>query len=190
MGRRNEILKRATEVFERQGVTQTSLEDIARAVGIKREAIYYYFKGRHDILLEILLPQSQALLSGLHDIQQSEASARDKLHSAVEHHLLSYNPRYLEMSIALREDHFFGRDGRLGEIQLIWRDYGKLWTRLIEDGQRSGEFRGDLNAKLVSYGVLGMCNWLSRWFSPDGPLTIEQIIDTYFKLTVEGLAAR
>jgi len=39
MGRRSEILQRATEVFERKGVTHTSLEDIAREVGIKREDI-------------------------------------------------------------------------------------------------------------------------------------------------------
>ncbi len=37
MSRRIQILRRATEVFERQGVNRTSIEDIANAVGIKRE---------------------------------------------------------------------------------------------------------------------------------------------------------
>ena len=40
MSRRMEILRRATEVFERRGVNRTSIEDIAKAVGIKREAVY------------------------------------------------------------------------------------------------------------------------------------------------------
>jgi len=187
MSRRSEILQRATEVFERQGVTNTSLEDIAKAVGIKREAIYYYFKGRQDILLEIIQPQSQSLLMGLREIRTSDLNAADKLHSAIKNHLLGYNPSYLEMSIALREDHFFEDDAYLGDLRETWNEYGLLWQQLIEDGQASGEFRTDLQAKLVSFAVLGMCNWLSRWFNPEGELTIDDIIDTYFKLTFDGL---
>jgi TetR/AcrR family transcriptional regulator, cholesterol catabolism regulator len=187
MSRRTEILKRTTEVFERQGVTNTSLEDIAKAVGIKREAIYYYFKGRHDILLEIIQPQSMALLAGLRDIRESDLSAGEKLREAIKNHLLSYNPSYLEMSVALRDDHFFGDDGTLGELRETWNEYGTLWHKLIEEGQATGEFRADLQPKLVSFAVLGMCNWLTRWFDPEGELTLDDIIETYFKLTFEGL---
>ena len=187
MSRRSEILQRATEVFERQGVTNTSLEDIAKAVGIKREAIYYYFKGRQDILLEIIQPQSLSLLTGLREIRASDLSASEKLREAIKNHLLGYNPSYLEMSVALREDHFFEDDDYLGDLRETWNEYGLLWQKLIEDGQENGEFRTDLQAKLISFAVLGMCNWLSRWFDPKGELTIEEIIDTYFKLTFEGL---
>ena len=41
MSRKREILRRAAEIFERKGVSDTSIEDIAKAVGIKREGIYY-----------------------------------------------------------------------------------------------------------------------------------------------------
>ncbi len=187
MGRRTEILKRATEVFERQGVTKTSLEDIAKAVGIKREAIYYYFKGRHDILLEIMQPQSVTMLENLRTIRVSGVSVSEKLRAAINNHLLCYDPNYLEMSVALREDHFFSEDDNYKSLRDCWHEYGVLWQKLIEDGQASGEFRDDLSPKLVSFAILGMCNWLSRWFDPKGTITIDEIIDTYFKLTFEGL---
>ncbi len=188
MGRRNEILQRATEVFERKGVTQTSIEDIAQAVGIKREAIYYYFKGRHDILLEIILPSSKELLAGIEAIIASDRPGAEKLKDAVRNHLLAYDPRYLEMSVALREDLFFSDgDGKLRELQDIWHRYGDLWADLVKDGQASGAFRSDLDAKLVSYAILGMCNWLSRWFDPKKDVALDEIIDTYFKLTFEGI---
>ena len=191
MGRRNEILQRAAEVFERKGVTKTSIEDIAQAVGIKREAIYYYFRGRHDILLEIILPSSKELLAGIEDILKSDVPGKDKLNSAVRNHLLAYDPGYLEMSVALREDLFFSDgDGKLGELQDIWHRYGALWAELVEDGQASGAFRNDLDAKLVTYAILGMCNWLSRWFDPEKGHSLDDIIDTYFKLTFEGIQSR
>src|SRR5512139_3351992 len=58
--RREDILRKATELFDRQGYANTSLDDIARAVGIAREGIYYYFKNRAEILLHIIEPRSLA----------------------------------------------------------------------------------------------------------------------------------
>ncbi len=190
MGRRSEILQRATEVFERKGVTQTSLEDIAREVGIKREAIYYYFKGRHDILLEIIVPSSRELLTGIEDILKSNVPGNEKLMNAIRSHVNAYNPRYLEMSVALREDHLFSDDKKFEELRDIWQRYGDMWCKLVEDGQATGAFRADLDAKLVSYAILGMCNWLSRWFDPEKHQSLEEITDTYFKLTFEGMQPR
>ncbi len=190
MGRRSEILRRATEVFERQGVKQTSIEDIAKAVGIKREAIYYYFKGRREILAEIILPQSHSLLISLRNIINSNRPFADKLHDAIQSHLQSFNPSYLEMTVALREDHFFGNDRKFDELRRVWNDYGKMWTNLIAEGQERGEFRSEPDPKLIAYAILGMCNWLSRWFDPAKKISIEEIIETYFSFALEGLVKR
>ena len=72
----------------------------------------------------------------------------------------------------------------------VWKTYEKLWTKLIADGQASGEFEIFGDPKMVSFGILGMCNWLSRWYKPDGTTSIEQLIETYFKLVSEGLLPR
>ncbi len=189
MSRRAEIVRRATEVFERQGVSRTSFEDIAQAVGIKREAIYYYFKSRADLLLEVILPQSAALLKNLRLIQRTSLSSREKLHEAIRNHLDSFNPNYLEMSVALREDHFFGGDDRLTELRLTWQNYDRAWSELIAEGQAAGEFKADLDAKMVAYGVLGMCNWVARWYDPGKDVTISQLIDTYFTMIATGIGS-
>ncbi len=189
MGRRSEILRRATEVFERQGVTQTSVEDIAKAVGIKREAIYYYFKGRQEILAEIILPQSHSLLVNLRNIVHSNRPFADKLHDAIRGHLQSFNPGYLEMTVALREDHFLGADKKFGELRRVWNDYSNLWAELVEQGQKAGEFRAGPKPKLVAFAILGMCNWLSRWFDPSKDISIDEIVETYFGFALHGLAA-
>ena len=52
--RREEILQAAQDLFLRKGYSNTSLDDIARAVGIKREGLYYYFPNRAQILIEII----------------------------------------------------------------------------------------------------------------------------------------
>jgi len=187
MSRRLEILRRATEVFERRGVNRTSIEDIANAVGIKREAIYYYFQGRGEILVNIILPQSQSLLHALEVIVNSNMAGADKLRAAIRNHLDKFNPNYLEMTVALREDHFFSEDPRLVELKAVWRKYGLLWTRLIADSQQRNEFRAGLDPKMVAYGVLGMCNWMSRWYDPSKSVSLDEIIDIFYGMVSHGI---
>lgn len=188
MSRRMEILRRATEVFERQGVNRTSIEDIAKAVGIKREAVYYYFKSRTEILLRIILPQSARLCFGLRTIMESSLSSRDKLHAAVRNHLDSFHPNYLEMAVALREKHFGEEEEKFEELRKVWRDYDGMWIDLVREGQERGEFKAGLDPKVVAFGLLGMCNWLSRWYDPGKEVSIDEIIRTFFTLAADGLS--
>lgn len=46
---RNRILDAAERVFGRSGVSRTSLEDVARAAGVTRGAIYWHFKDKSDL---------------------------------------------------------------------------------------------------------------------------------------------
>lgn len=188
LSRRTEIVRRAAELFDRQGVANTSIEDIARAVGIKREGIYYYFKSREEIVLEIILPQSQALLFNLTTILRSDMDAAEQLRAALRNHLSSYNPGYLEMSIALREDHLYRQSKRLRELRRIWKSYGDAWTRLVAKGQASGVFDRAVDAKIAAFGILGMCNWVSRWYDRGGALSLESITDTFYRMIAHGLA--
>ncbi|MBT3990164.1 MAG: TetR/AcrR family transcriptional regulator [Rhodospirillaceae bacterium] len=189
MDRRTEILRRAAEIFERKGVSNTSVEDIAGAIGVTREAIYYYFKSRYDILLEILLPTSKTLLNGLRLVCRTDLNAREKLKAALENHLQEFTPGYLEMTVAFREQHFFADTEKATELSAVWEEYGDLWVEIVSEGQKSGEFNAELNTKMVTFGILGMCNWMSRWYDPSKDVSIDEIVDTFFTLSVDGLAA-
>jgi len=187
MTRKREIIRRATEVFDRQGYSRTSLEDIAKATGITREAIYYYFKNRSDILVEVILPDSKSLLSDIRSIVESDASAPEKMRLAIRRHLANFNPNYLEMSVALREHHFFETSDKLSELRQVWKEYNACWARLVREGQASGEFRAGLDPQTVAYGLLGMFNWLARWYDPAKRITIDEIIDTYSTVLFDGI---
>lgn len=187
--RRQVILRRAAEIFAHQGVARTSFEDIASAAGIKREAIYYYFKSRAEILVEILLPRSNSLLAELDRIMRSGLSSAEKLEAATQVHLDAYNPSYIEMSVALKENLFLAESPKLKQLKSVWNRYGKLWTRLIAEGQERGEFKRDMNAKIASFAILGMCNWVSRWYKPNKDISISEIGRTFSSIAASGLRA-
>jgi AcrR family transcriptional regulator len=188
MKRREIILKRAGELFERNGFADTSLQDIADAAGIAREGIYYYFKNKTQILLELILPVSQSLMTGLTDLLAADIDCVDKLRSAMRNHLGAFNPDYIEMTLALRNVYTEQEDEKLAELTTLWKEYEKSWIELIAQGQKSGAFVADLDPKIVAFGILGMCNWMSRWYDPARSATIDEISDIFFRLVADKFA--
>jgi AcrR family transcriptional regulator len=187
VSRRDEILRCAAEIFETKGVGQTSIEDIAQAVGVKREAIYYYFKGRNEILAEIVLPQSMELLVTIREILSSSKSFPDKLKAAILSHVSSLGSGYLELTLTMRELEGISEDEKLQNLKNMWRDYSGLWADLVRQGQQNGSFKPGLNPKMVAFGLLGMLNWMSRWYQTDKESSLEEIAETYATLAMQGL---
>lgn len=58
---RQQILLAAERVFYEKGVAHASMEDVARAAGVTRGAIYWHFANRADLVLELYnsLPMPQ-----------------------------------------------------------------------------------------------------------------------------------
>jgi len=60
--------------------------------------------------------------------------------------------------------------------------------KILREGIRSGEFRPDLDVKVVSYGLLGMLNWAYKWYDPKGRLNVQQVAEQFTSLALAGLA--
>lgn len=50
------IMQTARELFARQGVQQTSLQEIADRLGITKPALYYHFASREELVRSIVTP--------------------------------------------------------------------------------------------------------------------------------------
>lgn len=188
--RREAILKHALALFDLHGFANTSLDDIARATGVKREAIYYYFKNRAEILLCIIRPQTVALVEGLKAVVESDADATSKLYQAIRNHLQRFDRNCLEMTISLRDVYLDDAKDVRREMDKIWRHYESMWTRIVEAGQASGEFSYCGSPKMIAFAILGMCNWLARWYDPRKSVSVDELIETYFEMLAHGLVRR
>jgi AcrR family transcriptional regulator len=187
--RREQIIQSAVELFDRQGYANTSLDDIARAVGITREGIYYYFKNRGEILLTIMRPQSEDLLGSLSTILGSEMPAREKLAAGIRNHLERFDFHCKEMTISLRDVFLHDEEEVRTEMKRVWKDYERMWLDLIGQGQAEGVFVAGANRKLIAFGILGMCNWVARWYNPRKPISVEEIIRTFTDMIAFGIVA-
>jgi hypothetical protein len=67
------------------------------------------------------------------------------------------------------------------------KHYQRLWAALLQQGVAGGILREDLNVKVTGYAILGMCNWLYRWYNPNGILSAQEIAEIFTKLVLGGL---
>lgn len=187
--RRDEILRAAQDLFHRKGYASTSLDDIARAVGIKREGLYYYFPNRTQILIAIIKPLGVQLRDRVREILESDANPEEKIRQTVENHLMRFENRFAESKITLRDDYFAENDDVLAEMGPIWDEYEDLWIAIIKEGQDRGVFDPSLDPRLAHLGILGLCNWVARWYKPGQSIAVPDLIDMYNRMVLRSLQA-
>jgi hypothetical protein len=64
--------------------------------------------------------------------------------------------------------------------------YDKGVEALVVEGVRRGVFR-DVPARLVVFGMLGMLNWLYKWYNPAGRWGAEEISAAFLSVLEGGL---
>lgn len=62
---KDKIGKVAMQCFAKYGLDKTTLDDIAKAVGLNKASLYYYYKNKEDIFLEVAIKEGQDFLNSL-----------------------------------------------------------------------------------------------------------------------------
>jgi AcrR family transcriptional regulator len=181
---RVDILKSAAKAFRKLGYHGATVEEIASALHMKKGNLYYYFKNKEDILFACHQYSLDRLTHLLTEIQQSGASADEKLRRlivAFVHTILDElhgTALFLDLE-ALTPAHL--------KAVIVRRDRFEHGVRqVLEEGMAEGTFtRGD--AKLLAFALFGAVNWIPRWFNPQGPATSQQIADRFADYLIAGL---
>jgi AcrR family transcriptional regulator len=63
---KNRIIQAAIRVFSKKGYQDTSMDEIAKEVGVTKATLYLYFESKKDLLKKISMLASQTLRENLH----------------------------------------------------------------------------------------------------------------------------
>ena len=172
-GTRSRILRAAALLFHTQGFERTSMQAVAAAVGIQKSSLYHHFRSKDEILFEILRHTVDAASGGLEAIAAAPRPAADRLRMAVRHHVTNLVADLDNVACFVEEGKALPASYR--ESYVVKRDrYEQFFRMIIADGIRAGEF-APTDVRLAGFAVLGMCNWMVRWYHPDGSNTPDEI---------------
>jgi AcrR family transcriptional regulator len=184
---REELITKAAELFNVHGFAQTSMNDIASAVGLRRSAVYHYFGSKEEILSALMEQEAfgptymlQAI-AALPDLSATERLRRAVIDGIV--HRLTGGARFialtrLEPEIPQEFQSLYNQSKR----QIL-----DFYSRFISEGIETGEFR-KLDVNVAAFAVIGMANWTSRWYSPSGSMSPQQIAEIIADFAIRGLS--
>lgn len=149
------ILSAAADLIAHYGYDKTTVDEIARAAGVSKGAIYLHFKGKEQLFEALLMREADRWIDGL--IEQIDRDPQ----GATLFTMYRYGWQ-LVMDIPLLRA-LYARDRRiLGDYlrRLTGSTVFERWTRMsrefIENFQKAGIIRADLDPDAVMYLLMGV----------------------------------
>lgn len=188
MANLDDIIAAAAKVFQTKGYHAATVQDIADEVGILKGSLYHHFESKEDLLYLIVKEPIAQMYQTIAEVVASELPAAEKLRRAILAQLEAFDRHYPHLFVYLREREEMKRRFR-ERFKLSPKQYERFWQQVLREGMKTGEFRADLDVQVVSYGLLGMLNWLYKWYDPRGRLSVREVADQFSMLALAGLTA-
>ncbi len=185
-GTKEQLLRVSAELFRENGYRATSMRDIAQALGIKTSSIYYYITSKEDLLREISLKTMDMLLKTGEKVAFSSLPPEERLRQLILSHVQLLCKNFDLFTVTLHELTRTNASSFWEEIVGMRDRYEMLVRGIIRNGKESGAFR-NIDEKMTGFALLGMLNWIIRWYSPSGEKSPEDIAQLWVDIFLRGI---
>jgi len=183
------ILKSAAKLFRKRSFAGTTVKDIAEDAGIQQGSLYYYISSKEDVLFEIINTILDKAISEFKHVLLLKLEPPQKLILSIKTHIGFVSEHQDEMAIAIETTEALSPE-RFKIVDNKRDLYVSIFEDIIKEGIEKGYFRKIRDPKIITFALLGMCNWVVKWFSPHGTLKPSEIADIFSDLFLYGLLKR
>jgi TetR/AcrR family transcriptional regulator, fatty acid metabolism regulator protein len=184
--KREAILRAAIKVFAGKGYFNSKVADIAGEAGIADGTVYLYFKSKDEILHSIFdRAMAEFISEGKKEIAEIKEADR-RLRRIAELHLERLGADR-DLAIVFQVE-LRGSTKFMEEFSAAgFAEYLSIIHRTIEDGQRSGVFRKDLNATVCSKILFGALDeMVTNWILSKKDYALAPLADEVLKVFFDG----
>jgi AcrR family transcriptional regulator len=180
------ILRVAAELFARDGYRATSMQSIAEELGIAKPTLYVHGRSKEALLegiMDAFVERSEKVLARALAVTDEADWMRELLKGWLEHSLAM--APHLDAYLTERREVSREADERY-----------RRWSKSVDDRitanvarqQPQGVLRDGIDTTIVTYTLIALTNWTVRWYTPDGRLSLDEVIDGYWGILWRGLA--
>ena len=183
--RKQEIVSTAAHLFDQDGYSRTSMDDLAKTIGIAKPTLYHYFPSKDHILYDIhedfidllIARHRQRIDAGLRPDQMLLEVMADILELMETHrgHVRVFFEHYRELPTEQQVTISAKRD-----------EYEAAVESIFAEGVADGTFK-DLSPRLAAFAMFGMVNWAYQWYRPEGSMRTREVAYTFWSFFVHGI---
>ena len=183
------MLRRAIDLFNRQGYEATSMADLAKELGLTKSAIYHHVDSREDLLSAALDEALDGLTAAIGSAVEGPpgTSAAERLRTAVQESVRILVEHLPAVTLLLRV-----RGNSPVELDALRRRrvLDDQLAGLVAAAADEGAVRRDVAPDLISRLLFGMVNSLVEWYRPQGPVEVDAVATAITTIAFDGLSAR
>lgn len=181
--RLDHLLRTAAQVFARAGYHSTSMRDLAAASGMSLAGMYYYVRGKEELLALVQERCFDRVMDGALTAIANVQDPAERLQAFVRHHVLFFAAHMPEMKVLSHE-----AESLTGPAAHALRARKKAYSGLLAD-LVGGVMLDATPAErgVAAYAVFGMMNWIYTWYRPGGALQPAELADRLADLALHGI---
>jgi AcrR family transcriptional regulator len=183
---RDRIVAAATDLFARAGYEATTTRQIVEAAQVTKGALYHWFSSKEELLTSIYRELLAEQTTRLETIAAGEGPADVRLHQAVTDLFAHMDDHAEALTVWARSMHLVA-GGHAAAVRAERRRYQHLFQDLVEEGQKTGVFRADVGASVITNTFLSSVVQIHRWFRAEGPLTRRELGTQMVALFLDGV---
>jgi AcrR family transcriptional regulator len=183
------LLRVAVEVFNERGYDGASMEDLSRRLGIAKSAIYHHVSGKEELLRMALNRALSGWSEAAERARALDAPAIVRLEMLVRGTVAVLESRLPYVTLLLRVRGNTSTERAALERR---RSFDGLVASLVEEAERDGDIRVDIDPKITARLLFGMVNSLVEWYRPaDGAAAAPvSLADSVCAIAFDGLRIR
>ncbi len=154
---RQRLLEGAAELFTQKGYAGTTVREIVAAGGVTKPVLYYYFRNKEGIYLDLMRQAFTKVDDLLHAALEDQGSATQKLLRLCDrvYSLFMENVKVARVMYSI----YYGpqQGAPFFDFDAYHLRFVEAIRRLIEEGIRKGEFRKG-NPEEMGWAIIGAIN--------------------------------
>lgn len=185
--RRESIIQAAIEVFSKKGFQAAGISEIAQRAGVADGTIYQYFKNKEDLFFSIPIEKTNEFRSKVELHLKGISGALNKIRKFVWYFLYFFktNPEYGRLlMLEMRVNKSFVKT----ETYDFLKQSVSSVLEIIEEGQKEGVIRKDVDIYLLRHLILGILeHMVTRWLLKETKYDLLEHHQEVSRLLIEGL---
>jgi len=189
---RKQVLAAAIDCFARHGYRGTSIDRIAREVGVTKGALYYHFRDKEDLLFAAVTERvgefQRKVVREVEPARDAFATLRQVIDTCFFHATVSNHRRFI---ITLMVEALDTNPRLSDEFRGILRGMRGFLAHVVRRGQREGTMRPDVDPEAVAATIAGgiMGAEIQHYQDPD-QIDLRRVLDTLVEQLADWLATR
>jgi TetR/AcrR family acrAB operon transcriptional repressor len=185
---REAILNSCLQLFARHGVAGTSVDDIARAAGITKGAVYWHFASK-DELFQVILDRIRerwhgAVLQRL----SKKALPSERVEVLFDGYLelFTHTPDiclFMQRVLLENDETFSPQIGR------VFTQTARFLAKIFDEGKATGAFRRDVDGTAMGHLVLGAISGATQQCVANPSLTLKALLSEAKEMTLARVEA-